>query len=708
MKKNTFYIYFVLTISLFAKIAWEPPVLVTKNGILPKIKVVNSNVSYSYQSQKGKDLVFYVSPNNEKNVSLPVAKNENFIFYDFQQDARSNIHVLYSTSNTLDEIRIHPPLYVHITNIFKSENLLSPSLFYDDVHNMYITFYIKYTNKQYSVFARTASETSNVSFWSGEKIFLNKFEHAVQGSFFPVADFYSNEMLVVYSKRLGEDLNRYDTIYIKKSSDRAQTWSKETSLSREKVNATFPYLTIVGQHTFVSFLENQTNRNVPTFVLLHSTNQGQSFDRTEFTNFYYPIYFPKIIVVKENIYLFGYDYSKKHSVLFSRRYNFETKEWTEMTYLSQTNQNILNYSLAVDDNRVYIIYENENHNIYYRQNDVTAQPPIVFSSDVHTNFENYVDVFAIRWNAKKDISGIKGFGYVLDQSSNTIPDVLNMPAEINGKTFSYLDDGQYYFHIRTIDGSGNWSATTTYSFTINTSPILPPLISSSTHLPYVTSSNNNPTFVWSQSNEKRKIVGYSYLLSEDDTATPEKKIMITKKNKQFKNVKNGTWYFSVRAVDEHNHWSEVSRYTFSIFYKKPAKVVRKIIHSQSSNLFVYHVKHGDVLSRILKKILGLNSQTAYKAYLKDVAKFNALQDVDYLKPGDKIAFPVIVAKNKTPKSDLSKNLYGTTKKKNKILVVNNHETTQKGSTIKQGDMIILRDKYFLRTGKFPTSSNFGK
>jgi len=81
-------------------------------------------------------------------------------------------------------------------------------------------------------------------------------------------------------------------------------------------------------------------------------------------------------------------------------------------------------------------------------------------------YANSTPVFT--W-AGSDVSSVAGYSYVLDQSSGTVP-----PATVNlasaGYTSAALADGTWYLHLRSVDGVGNWSATTTYQVNIDATP----------------------------------------------------------------------------------------------------------------------------------------------------------------------------------------------------------------------------------------------
>jgi len=67
----------------------------------------------------------------------------------------------------------------------------------------------------------------------------------------------------------------------------------------------------------------------------------------------------------------------------------------------------------------------------------------------------------LRWRAT-DTTGLKGYSFVLDQNSATVPDATIEGPEV-AKSFDAMAGGIWYFHLRAQDGAGNWGAPTTYA-----------------------------------------------------------------------------------------------------------------------------------------------------------------------------------------------------------------------------------------------------
>jgi hypothetical protein len=66
----------------------------------------------------------------------------------------------------------------------------------------------------------------------------------------------------------------------------------------------------------------------------------------------------------------------------------------------------------------------------------------------------------IRWSGAIDTqSGVDGFSYRLDNAAGSSPDeVKDAEENIAGVDTVPLPNGRWYFHLRTRDNAGNWSA----------------------------------------------------------------------------------------------------------------------------------------------------------------------------------------------------------------------------------------------------------
>ncbi|KKR05734.1 MAG: Cna B domain-containing protein [candidate division WS6 bacterium GW2011_GWF2_39_15] len=88
----------------------------------------------------------------------------------------------------------------------------------------------------------------------------------------------------------------------------------------------------------------------------------------------------------------------------------------------------------------------------------TTVPAVGFIND-NTITVNWPEV-NLPGGAFDTLSGVAGYSYDFTHSEVDVPDnIQDIPVSINSITSSVLDDGVWYFHLRTVDNVGNWTNT---------------------------------------------------------------------------------------------------------------------------------------------------------------------------------------------------------------------------------------------------------
>jgi len=73
------------------------------------------------------------------------------------------------------------------------------------------------------------------------------------------------------------------------------------------------------------------------------------------------------------------------------------------------------------------------------------------------------------WDVPPDVSGIKGYSYVLDHSSISMPDDIIDTAS-NSVSFTDVAEGEWWFHVRAVDNEDNWGPADHYRIRVDTVP----------------------------------------------------------------------------------------------------------------------------------------------------------------------------------------------------------------------------------------------
>lgn len=129
--------------------------------------------------------------------------------------------------------------------------------------------------------------------------------------------------------------------------------------------------------------------------------------------------------------------------------------------------------------------------------DCTALPPVISSSTHPSSSSWYSNARPqFNWTVPRDVNGIVGYYYVIDQNPSSIPGTLwGTYTTINGtQPVSTLTDGSWYLHVVSKDAVGNVGTTAAhYQVNIDTTS---PITFFSSPFPLYNSSTNVVGVVW--------------------------------------------------------------------------------------------------------------------------------------------------------------------------------------------------------------------
>jgi len=237
-------------------------------------------------------------------------------------------------------------------------------------------------------------------------------------------------------------------------------------------------------------------------------------------------------------------YSDPESGVKDCKYSNDHVSWTSWENCSTTKS----WALAPGDGSKTVYYQVRNNaGLVTEVSDsiildtAPPPPPTIFSS-THPDEDRWYsnDNPYFTWTTPTDLSGIAGYSYVLDQSSSTIPDEGIEPPGTS-KSYSNLDDGTWYFHVRAKDGAGNWGPADHYKVNIDTTPPGTPSLSESHCGPNWT-SHNSPYFIWNDPGDAGS--GVSHYEGSKDGGSP-----FTVSSPYHPTWEDGIHTFKVRAVD---------------------------------------------------------------------------------------------------------------------------------------------------------------
>jgi len=218
--------------------------------------------------------------------------------------------------------------------------------------------------------------------------------------------------------------------------------------------------------------------------------------------------------------------------------------------------------------------------IYMLAPDYSVISPIITTVNFTPTMANRAEIARVSWNIPSDISGIYGFSWSWSQDEKAMPPEEIMIYNI-GNTSNLnrenraSEDGLWYFCVRALDYAGNWSAPARVVYnrkTIAPSPVKinEPALDTNGFL-----ISNSFNLLWQPSNDPY-LAGYTWNLQylgrninpEDLIASniritsPPPNIMGMNTSIAYSNQDDGTWAFSLAAIDQAGNIGQPSNIIF--------------------------------------------------------------------------------------------------------------------------------------------------
>ncbi|SFR65026.1 OmpL47-type beta-barrel domain-containing protein [Anaeromicropila populeti] len=189
-------------------------------------------------------------------------------------------------------------------------------------------------------------------------------------------------------------------------------------------------------------------------------------------------------------------------------------------------------------------------------------------------------------------SGLSGYSYIINQSSNTIPDnIVDSSSGSITQNFSFTQKG--YIHIKALDKAGNASETLHYELSDLTAPTMPKAKIIEKQLILIASQDL-----------ESGVSQYEYRLNGSDWVTWKGNINLTE-------LEDGTYILELKAVDNMGNESEVYTFTFQLTYQQEAAAVSLVEKAELSEnqtdidaayLVVCKLSEGEVKLALLKRL----------------------------------------------------------------------------------------------------------
>lgn len=386
---------------------------------------------------------------------------------------------------------------------------------------------------------------------------LMRITSSMRGAFFPSIHLTGPSFFVVWQ---GKEEDFSDEIFFMRSSDYGKSWSGKKQITDSPGNNAAPSIAVHGDTVYVAY-QNNDDKNW-AIKLLRGARGGGSWDTVPL-----PVsataancYSPAVGISGDDVIVVWYDTREGGTRIFSRKYSVRENSFAAEIEISEARYESKN-PVAVSTGGRMIVFWEERSIIMAKQTDVYVAPPIVSSETNPEGVWSRLPYVTMNWKPQADESGIAGYAVIVNELPDFNPTVMNRKPNQTSERLTDLKDGITYFHIRAVDGAGNFSRTVHYKLQVAVNPLPAPAIVSQTHPQGKEGSSNSPVFTWDVEYPER-VKGFVYSLSKGSIKMPE--TFTTQKTAQFPDLPEGEYFFSLAAVDKANQFSRIATYDFTV------------------------------------------------------------------------------------------------------------------------------------------------
>jgi len=298
---------------------------------------------------------------------------------------------------------------------------------------------------------------------------------------------------------------------------------------------------------------------------------------------------PRLTNYRGNNYLIWFDnrVGDYHNVLARRDGLF----WSDSDLNYLTPGESVFGSLLVSGGDLYVMWENEfrgRKRLMLLSPDKTVNPPVLRAADFRAGYPARQNEFTVRWSSPDDSSGVAGYSYAYGRDSALQPEkrllMLDRGRELR---LDIDDDGLWYFVVIAQDYAGNWSEPSIIEMNRDTTPpgkvvFSPPELDEADTL-----LSNTSKLDWAPPVEE-DLAGYSYRLQylaswnyagdldRLSPRAPAARVQSTSGFYSFRNLDNGLWSLSVRAIDLVGNAGEAETYFFRMNKYVPVTYITAI------------------------------------------------------------------------------------------------------------------------------------
>jgi len=448
----------------------------------------------------------------------------------------------------------------------KYEMEMLPRVFYDNQNRVHLFFH--------------GFNSSIINLYHSMSIDEEKFENTgalmkltadMKGAFFPAIQLEGKNVYLVWQ---GKGKTYTDDLYFMRSSNYGRSFGGMERITSSPANDAAPFILVNNNTIYLAYQNNEEKSWGIRLLIGEGNGRSWSEKPLKISSTNTDCFKPKLAFSgKNNLLVTWYDSREGPLNVFTSKYDIRKKSIGKEVKLSLRRGAAREPLPVASGNRAVVFWE-EGTRLTAKYSDIYVSPPRVFSRTHPKGKWSRNSVARIEWVPPRDESGVIGYATIVSKADqkgrveDINPVIQNVKAGAKSIVLPGLLDGVTYFHIRAIDGAGNFSRTIHYKVQVSANPLPMPILVSPTHPQGKKGPTNAPLFKWAV-NDRERLKGFVYSLSKDSAAFPTQ--FTTDFEKSFKDLKEGAYFFSLSAIDQANHKSQVADYYILIGEAKGLK-----------------------------------------------------------------------------------------------------------------------------------------
>jgi len=606
-------------------IYWESDELVA-SGNIGRFEVFNNNnlygIAYADIEKKFALNIKYSTDGLKWSQSILAVKNffsNNALGVDFSTvvDQDNNLFICYRMSkNQFILVQMSYPYKEgaskYIVDIKDDKLIFLPKLFIDSKNNLHLVYASSVENSfiiKYKKITRKGDLLLNEIIGSHLKSALNPV----------IKEFNGNIYIAFQAKDSSIESGYYYNIVLAVSSiDSTTKWRYYTVVKSGGENNQSPDFTFYGNKILLVWEKDDKNFISHIYYKSIELNRIESLESKDLliSNAKSEAHSPRILLFNDNSYIFWYDNADGDFQNYQCQIiNDEVVD--QRRIIKKNGRTLSNYQFIYKDSIKFLWLQNAiGNSIYMLKTDSSVEAPKVIAYGI--NDAHYTNRRSVKfiWNEIIDKSGIKGYRAILTKNKDEKirSDIPMIFYKDLSKTYDNIEDGIWYFKIKSYDNAGNESIDTVYSFTVDTVKPDPPRIISEYVDKNESLPDNSPIIEWIDSNKPLSAYKYfyrffpnvsevnadyykSFVRESDFNYTTDKLV-------KFNNLENGILLFGVKGIDKAGNESGITWTQFKldkyIVETSINYVASTILKDGSNGLEIYGkgFKTGGIISEI--------------------------------------------------------------------------------------------------------------